>query len=1076
MDFNTEVRPILNKHCVKCHGGVKINGNLSLQFRADALKAGESKKPAIVPGQPAQSHVIERITASDPKKRMPPEGAPLEAAQVDTLKRWIAQGAPWADHWAFTTPTSPPLPAVKNAAWARNGLDRFVLARLEREGVKPSAEAPKSLLLRRASLDLTGLPPTVEEMRAFAADTSPEAYEKAVDRLLASPRFGERWAALWMDLARYADSKGYEKDALRPMWPYRDWLIRAFNADMPYDRFTIEQLAGDLLPGAGEDEKIATAFHRMTMTNDEGGTDDEEFRTAAVLDRVNTTWQVWMGTTFNCVQCHGHPYDPFKHDEYFRFLAFFNTSQDADRGDDAPTMLVTGASAREQAAELDREIAAIRQQLAAVKPATEPAVWTALPAGEAKAAAGSVVTIDQGAVRVDGKNLDQETVIVDAPVPLGKLAALRLETLPDPKLKNGGAGRGTDGNFVLSGFQASLLLPAGAPAMPARFVRIELPGQDRVLHVAEIEAFDATGSNVARAGQAKLSSTYADAVAGRAIDGNTDGDYEQNSVAHAADGDDDPWLEVDLGTARDIRRVVVWNRTDHMLQARLNGARVELLDADRRPFWRRVLYFAPNREEVLAVDPRERLLNLAAAEATYEQPNYPVAAALRNPDPLGRGWAIAPHYAKSHQAVFRLAEPVEVPAGAQVRLLLDHHHTASGYRGAALARYRCSVTDDAKATLAGNGSKQKQESEQKIAALQKQREKLGGQRLPVMQELPADQARKTHVFVRGNWMTKGLEVTAGVPASLPPLPANAPSNRLGMAQWLVSPEHPLTARVAVNRFWEQVFGIGLVETLEDLGTQGEAPSHRELLDWLAVRYRTDLKWSTKALLREIVTSATYRQSSVCPPEMAERDPRNRLLARGPRIRLTAEQLRDHALAVAGLLSPKLYGPGVMPPQPEGIWKNPYSGEKWTTAEGEDRYRRGLYTFWRRTTPYPSMIAFDATSREVCSIRRIRTNTPLQPLVTLNDPVYVEAAQALAKRMAKDAAGAEERIALGFLAATGEEPKPKERDALLGLYRDALKHFEKLPEDARKVAANPEEAAWTTVAAALLNLDKTQTKS
>jgi hypothetical protein len=725
-DFNRDIRPILNNRCLKCHGGVREAGQLNLLTRENALRGGKSGRPAIVPGKPGESEMFARITSADPGERMPKKADPLTPAQVTAVQRWIASGAAWEPHWSYVLPERRPPPPTRSGAWARNDIDRFIARRLEREGLRPSPEAPRETLIRRVYLALTGLPPSPEEVRAFVAESDPAAYEKVVDRLLASPRFGERWASWWMDLARYADSCGYEKDAHRDMWRYRDWLIDAFNRDLPFDRFTEEQLAGDLLEGAGEDQLIATAFHRGTLRNDEGGTDDEEYRVAATIDRVNTTMEIWQGVTFGCVQCHGHPYEPFAHREYYRMLAFFNNTQDNDSADDHPTLPAVSIADRERKGDLDarrKELEAELQALAAVD--------------------------------------------------TNKIAALR-------------------------------------------------------------------------------------------------GDLEQ--------------------VKKDI-------------------------------------------------------------------------AAL----------------------------PV------------------------------C--------------------------------------KLPVMKELPPEKARTTQVFERGNFLNKGEQVTADTPRALSPFPEGAPRNRLGLARWLTSPANPLTARVVVNRFWEQLFGAGLVETVEDFGTQGEKPSHPELLDALAVAFRTEMQWSVKSLLRELVLSAAYRQSSRVSPELLERDPANRLLARGPRFRLSAEQVRDQALAVSGLLSSRMYGPSVMPYQPAGIWMSPYDGRDWQPSAGEDAHRRALYTYWRRSSPYPSAVNLDMPSREFCVSRRIRTNTPLQALGLLNDPVYVEAAEALARRMAAEGGGdVDGRLARGFELALCRAPRGTELEELKRLHADAAK-------------CTPADGALAVVAGALLNLDE-----
>lgn len=818
VSYNADVRPIFNDRCITCHGGVKREAGLSLLFREDALQPTESGAHAIVPGAPGESELLRRVRHDHPDERMPPDGDPLTEAQIDRLEAWIAEGAPWETHWAYVPPTRPALPPVEAASWPANEVDRFVLARLEAEGLTPSAPAACGRLLRRLHLDLVGLPPTPERVDAYCAAPSPAAYVRVVDSLLATPRFGERWAAMWLDLARYADSQGYEKDPHRSIWKYRDWVIRAFNEDLPFDRFTIRQLAGDLLPQADKAQLIATAFHRNTMTNTEGGTSDEEFRVAAVLDRVNTTMEVWQGVTFECVQCHSHPYDPFRHEEYYEVYAFFNNTQDADRDDDRP----------------------------------------------------------------------------------------RLPTFDDEE-------------------------PAEGEALRARIGRV----QATVDSMMETPAL----------------------VEGR----------------HA-------WED-------HIREALASSTDDVTLDRSMLPGGADLLT--------RVLKIVNQEEHERALSDQEQIEDLYAR--------------------------VAPELA-AHRA----------------RLKALHEELAA----------------------------------------------LDPVYTPILQELPPGHSRTTHVFERGNWLVPGEAVERDVPGALNAWPDHAPRNRLGLARWLVDEANPLTARVVVNRFWAQLFGAGIVSTLGDFGTEGARPTHPKLLDWLAVRFVQDHGWRVKPLLRDLVTSATYRQASRVGPELLARDPRNRLLARGPRVRLTAEQVRDQALAVSGLLSEKMYGPSVMPPQPEGIWNNPYDGYEWTPSTGDDRYRRALYTYWKRTSPYPSMVVFDASSREVTVSQRVATNTPLQALVTMNDPVYVEAARALADRMA-DRGGARtaDQVAAGYRLALQRPPEADVQAVLERLYADALAHYRSDPEAAAALtgvgtfeAAGPERAALTVVANAIMNLDAFVTKS
>jgi Protein of unknown function (DUF1553)/Protein of unknown function (DUF1549)/Planctomycete cytochrome C/NedA-like, galactose-binding domain len=924
VDFARQVRPILAENCFKCHGPDKKarRGGLRLDTREGAIAELDSGLKAIIPGNPKTSELVNRIKSDEPGMRMPPVASKkrLTKQQKEILERWVAQGADYALHWAYIPPRRHPLPSVKDASWACNPIDLFVLARLEKAGLKPSPEADRRSWIRRVSLDLTGLPPTLAEVEAFVTDRSPLAYGRVVDRLLASTAYGERWGRVWLDLARYADSAGYAQDPPRTIWRYRDWVIRSLNAGMPFDQFTIEQIAGDLLPGATEDQLLATAFHRNTMTNSEGGTDDEEFRNAAVIDRVNTTMQVWMGMTMGCAQCHDHKYDPISQEEYFRFFAILNNTEDADRGDESPTLVLLTPEQLAQRKRLQADIARLEQEVAR----------QAKPTGGKK-----------------------------PPVPS-----------PGP--------------------------------LRTRYLRVELMGKGVFLSLAEVQAF-AGSRNVAREGKASQVSTDYDGPARLAIDGNTNGDFvAAKSTTHTARADN-PWWEVDLGGAHTLDRVVLWNRTDGNTSARLKPFRVVALDEKRQPLWVKTIRQAPNPSVEL---------------------------------PLPKS-----------------GEEVDVKSRAEV------------------ARY-----------LAGGSSADSPEMK-RLAALKKELAAIKGVPTPVMRELPANRRRKTHIQLRGNFMNKGKEVSAGVPSAFQPLPRGAEANRLGLARWLVSRDNPLTARVAVNRLWEELFGIGIVETSEDFGVQGEPPSHPELLDWLAVELMEN-GWDIKRLLRTIVLSSAYRQSSKVTPELLEKDPGNRLLSRGPRFRLSAEAVRDQALAVSGLLSRKIGGPSVQPPRPVLGLRSAFGGSTdWTTSPGDDRYRRGLYTSWRRTTPYPSMTTFDAPSREVCTVRRIRTNTPLQALVTLNDPVYVEAAQALARRLvSKGGATVKERAAYGFRLCLSRPPADRELSRLAGLYEQALARFRKAPADAMKLATDPlgpapkgmdmaELAAWTVVGNVLMNLDE-----
>ncbi len=728
IDFNSDVRPILNKHCLACHGGVKAQSGLSFLFEEDAYALTKSGQSAIVRGNAHASELFKRITSDDPDLLMPADRPPLSEQEIKTIEQWINEGASWGTHWAYLAPDRDAEISAAAGAPAVNEIDHFIMAQLDEQNLKPSARADAATLLRRVSLDLTGLPPTPAEAQLYLSDTTDTGYERLIDHLLASDHFGERWASVWLDLARYADSQGYQKDLIRrSIWRYRDWVIHAFNQDMPFNQFTIEQIAGDLLPDATEHQILATAFHRNTMTNDEGGTDDEEFRVAAVLDRVNTTFEIWQGTTIACVQCHSHPYDPIKHEEYYGLYAFFNNTADRDNSMDLPVM--------------------------------------------------------------------------------------------------------------------ELYSP--------------------IDHNAKIR-------------------------------------YEKVLTELKSDGD----------TLSD----------------------------------------------------------------TYQE---------------------------------KLKEYLQLQPAA----------------------------------------------------------------VPIMSELPKEEQRSTHVFEKGNWLVHGKKVDPHTPGFLTPFDESYSKDRLGLAKWLVSPENPLTARVIVNRFWEQLFGRGLVATLEDFGTQGDPPSHQELLDWLAVEFMTADEWSVKTLLKKIVLSHTYRQSSQIRPKQYAADPLNVYLSRGSRYRLSAEAIRDQALQVSGLFNSEVYGASVMPHQPEGVWNVIRHAASWRQDTTGDQYRRALYTFWRRVSPYPSMQTFDVPSRELCVSRRIRTNTPLQALVTLNDPVFVEAAEQMARgSLAKYAQDIDTRISDMYYAALMKTPEPAAHRDLLAFYNSTVEDYQS-KQETHLSASEIDFYATVNVANVILNLDE-----
>jgi hypothetical protein len=985
--FTSQVRPILSRHCFKCHGpddGAR-KAKLRLDLREAAVGKARSGKRIIVPGKPDESELIRRILAADDDGVMPPPSTqnPLTAEEKQTLRRWVAAGAEYTPHWAFVPPRQAPLPAVRQADWPRNAIDRFVLSRLEAEGLHPSPPADRSTLVRRVYLDLIGLPPTPEEAAAFVNDPSADAYEQLVDRLLASPHYGERWARRWLDLARYADTNGYEKDRQRSVWPYRDWVINALNADMPFDRFTVEQLAGDLLPGATAEQRTATGFHRNTMLNEEGGIDPLEFRFYAMVDRVNTTATAWLGLTLGCAQCHTHKFDPIPQREYYQLMAFLNNADepemdlprpDISRQRQATEEKIAGLVADlpnrfpvdEKAGKDDQRPVAVRRREHlerkfeewAEREAARTVRWTVLRPAEAKSNLPLLTVQDDDSVFVSGDQSKRDVYDLTFHTDLHGITAVRLEVLPDDRLPKHGPGRvyyeGPFGDFFLSEFTVT----SGGSKVPL----------SRATH----------------------------SFAG----GNT-------SAQNAIDGDPQ----------------TAWT---------ING---------------------------------------------------------------GQG--------RAHSAVFNLAAPLAGGGDLGVQLLFERYHAAG------LGRFRIAVTTDPGPAVARDIPPEVEElllvpAGQRTAA-QRQRlleqflltaPELAAERaaidklrkeMPaypttlVMQERPAENPRPTYRHNRGEFLQPAERVEPGVLSVLPPFPADAPRNRLGFARWLVSPENPLVGRVTVNRQWAAFFGRGLVPTLQDFGYQGEPPSHPELLDWLAVEFVKE-GWSLKKLHRLIVRSATYRQSSRATPGLLARDPDNRLLARGPRVRLEAELVRDAALRASGLLAERVGGPSVFPPQPPGVTtEGTYGSLAWKVSEGPDRYRRGLYTFSKRTAPYALFATFDAPSGEACLARREVSNTPLQALTLLNDTVFVEAARALGTTMAGRPGPVEDRVADLFRRCLTRPPDRDEVALLVRFYGDQKRRLENKELDAAALAGPGggdavERAAWTALARALLNLDEAITKN
>jgi hypothetical protein len=1012
--FSRDIRPIFNQNCVACHGGVRQKNGVSFIFRDEALGVGKSGRRTIVPGNPDASELMTRVTSNDPEVRMPYHGPPLTPQQIALLRRWIKEGAKWEDYWAFVPPKPQPLPKVRRADWVRQPMDRFILARLEKEGLEPSREADKAALLRRVSFDLIGLPPTPEEEAAYLDDSSPDAYEKQLDRLLASPRYGERWASMWLDLARYADSKGYEADYARPgVWPYRDWVIDAFNRNILYDQFVIKQLAGDLLPNATFDDRIATSFHRQTPSNTEGGTDDEEFRMVAVMDRVATTWSVLNAITINCVQCHSHPYDPFRHTDYYKSLAFFNTQDDADLDDDSPNLTVPKDKAcYAEASQIQDEMAKLLHSVeSSDRQLEEKARWEALPIQTAAA---------------------NEAMALEVVLPELRRSLIELQEKKEISPKE----RAEE----LSDMRAAI---AGAEK---RLANAKVTGPANTFQIHEGEAL-ATAQTPPQSFYELTGSSDLPAVTAIRIEVPP---LDPGKARHTPE----PGFVVD--------KVEAW-----VVQP--NGKQNKIA----------FRYFVQDSEPNL-----EAAVSVGIPKKKSEEV-----------DPVPSAFAALPKLFQTRWIVGVTSEPLQLTRGTRLKVDLKQTESIDS-KPVPIQRVRLSLSGDPAWTSLARDPGRAQSIE-RLKLLKKQLAAIPSVQLPVMVEERPYERRATLEFERGNFLTKvGPELAPDVPGIFPKLPAGAPRNRLTLAKWFFMPGQPLTARVAVNRYWEELFGTGIVETMENFGSVGERPSHPELLDWLALHFQNDLHWDMKALLRELVSSATYRQSSATTEALTAKDPRNRLLAHGPQQRLTAEMIRDQALVASGLLSTVMGGPPVMPPQPAGVWNSVYNYSKWIDATGQDRYRRAVYTYIKRTNGYPSFLMFDASDRDTSLARRIPTNTPLQALVTLNDPVYQEAARALAQRVVKETtketserssaeAMLNSRLSYETRLVLSRDPSPLELNALRAFYEKALTTPKepglvnaslKMPEKSSpKQVSNAELDALTAVASVLFNLDTALTR-
>ena len=1019
IDFDREIRPIFSDKCFACHGPDEKQRQARLHF--DTKEGGYH---VIAPGDSAKSRLYQRISAANKASRMPPpsSGLALTDQQVDLIRRWIDQGAQWEQHWSYAPPKRPELPAGHRKGWTRNPIDTFVLAKLESENLAPSPEADKAALLRRVTYDLTGLPPTPAELDSFEADKSPGAYEKRVDALLRSPRYGERMAMQWLDLARYADTHGYHIDSHRDMWPWRDWVIAAFNRNMPFDKFTVEQIAGDLLPNATREQKIATGFNRNHMINFEGGAIPEEYQTEYVVDRVEATSVVWMGMTMGCARCHDHKYDPIKQKEFYQFFAFFNAipekGLDGRTGNAEPMLPLPSPSQQQELDAVTKDIAAKKEALPEKEIVALESAWekTRLATMPAPPREGLVAHYEMDGHLADTSGYYQHGKIVRGDVtyaegPVRRAAVFSGETQVD--------------------FPAERRREVFSLAVWVK------PGAKPDATI--VQSLDDSGAGY----QLALDETYVIGDLKR-------GSHVQFNLVHG-------WPEDAIRIQSKERFVQQsWYHIAVVYDGSGKASGVKLyVDG------------VPREVEVI----RDNLTGPTTAPAPlrigakkFGNPYKGQLDDLRIYDrPLTARDAV----------LLAVEEPVRSALSSDAKRSKDQDERVREYF----------LTHDAPEPM--------RRAYADLKTLEARKKQLDKTIPTVMVMQQMDKPRDTFVLGRGDYRNHLDKVTPAVPAALPPLPAGAPRNRLGLAEWLVDPSHPLTARVAVNRYWQMYFGTGLVKTTEDFGSQGEAPSHPELLDWLATEFIRG-GWDVKAMQRLIVTSATYRQASRVSPELLEKDPENRLLARGPRFRLQAEMIRDNVLAISGLLVERLGGPSVFPYQPKGLWEETaygdvYSAQTYSPGSGPDLYRRSMYSFWKRTSPPPSLNTFDAPDREKCTARRARTNTPLQALVLLNDPTYVEASRALAQRMLTEAGrDPAARINFAFRLATARKPAPEERRILWDIAERETAAYRQNPEAARQLLhvgeskadgkLDPGElAAWTTVASVILNLDETITK-
>lgn len=1028
VDFDRQVRPILSDNCFTCHGPDEKHRMADLHF--DTKDGAFGKPGVILPGDSAHSKMYLKISNPNEALRMPPpySGRKLTPAQIETIKNWIDSGAKWETHWAFVPPKRPDIPAVKNESWARTPIDHFVLAKLEKEGLRPSPEAEKTTLLRRVTFDLTGLPPTAADLRSFLADNSPQAYEKVVDRLLASPHYGERMAMQWLDFARYADSHGYHIDSAREMWPWRDWVIHAFNTNMPYDQFTIEQLAGDLLPHATQSQVIATGFNRNHMINFEGGAIPEEYANEYIVDRIEATSTTWMGVTLGCARCHDHKYDPFRQKDFYSFGAFFNNvpekGLDGYKGNAVPYLQLPN---EKQAEMRDLLLKAIKQkdsEIAAAQTAWEQQ-QREMPVSDVTSGLIAEYTFEDSLVnrlRPDVVAKVSQGKLTYADGRTGRVA--NLEGAPQISFGNLG------GFTSRQPFTIALWIKPGGPSGMAVLQRYERSSKASRGYELALDYCAKGNCNVIFRLRDGGAESGIEVKSRQGIPFSEDEGIIQSDWSHVAVSYDGSGKAKGVQIYLNGRSVPTEIALDKLGPVSFEKGELETGNrdwgtafkgqlGDLRIYNRRL--YANEALELGLLNPLRSVLEVASNRRSEEQ----------------RKWV-------------REYFLTEASNGTEKQLKVDHESLKKGLE---------EINREIPSTM-------------------------------IMSEM--DKPRDTFILVRGDYRNRGEQVYPNVPAILPPLPKDAPRNRLTLAKWLVEPGNPLTARVAVNHFWQMYFGLGIVKTSGDFGSQGDSPSNQELLDWLATEFiRTN--WDVKAMQRLIVTSAVYRQSSKVTPELLEKDADNRLLARGPRFRLPAEMIRDNALFISGLLNDKIGGPSVFPYQPKGLWEEmafggDFSAQKYVQSHGADLYRRSIYTFWKRSVPFPSLNTFDAPDREKCTALRGVTNTPLQALVLMNDPAYVEAARALAERDLREAGPDDtDRVRYAFRLATDRDPSPEELNILDSLYkkefihytsdRTAAGHLLSIGESKANAKFEPAElAAWTLVASTILNMDESITKN